>query len=210
MTSFNAFKAIHDFKLSRPSADALKDMSTHPHFLWTDFFSRKNTDKATIIDALSQNILFQTLNRKELRYISNYVYERSYQADEPIFAQADRGLGMYLIVKGKVAIRTQSPQPGHSGDVLVTVLRDGSFFGELALVDPDHIRTAHSIAMEKTSLIGFFKPDLTEILERKPDVGVKILFQLSVVLGRRLLETTEKITLLTKARGVTQLHEDIV
>ena len=45
-------------------------------------------------------------------------------------------------------------------------------------------------------LIGFFKPDLEDILERNPAMGVKILFQLSSVLGRRLLETTERITLL--------------
>ncbi len=59
-------------------------------------------------------------------------------------------------------------------------------------------------------LIGFFKPDLMEILERKPEMGAKIMFQLATVLGRRLLETTEKITLLTKARGLSQLHEDAV
>ncbi len=37
-----------------------------------------------------------------------------------------------------------------------------------------------------------------DILERKPAMGVKILLQLSTVLGRRLLETTEKISSLTR------------
>jgi len=67
-------------------------------------------------------------------------------------------------------------------------------------VDPDNIRTAAAVAVERTVVVGFFKPDLMELLERKPEMGVKILFQLSTVLGRRLLETTEKITALSRDR----------
>ncbi|NJM10327.1 MAG: hypothetical protein HC883_05575 [Bdellovibrionaceae bacterium] len=43
-------------------------------------------------------------------------------------------------------------------------------------------------------LIGFFRPDLFEILDRQPATGVKILLRLSEVLGRRLKETTLKVT----------------
>ena len=39
-----------------------------------------------------------------------------------------------------------------------------------------------------------------EIMERKPETGVKILFSLAKVLGRRLNETTEMITSLTKEK----------
>jgi len=181
-------------------------MRTHPHFLWTDLFRRRKAEQTSLIDALKENVLFRTLTGRELKYLTTLVYERIYQPDEPVFHQNDRGLGMYLIAKGRVAIKTQSAQ----SEALITVLSEGSFFGELALVDPDNIRTASAISMERTVLIGFFKPDLMEILERKPAMGVKILFQLSTVLGHRLLETTEKITLLTRARGVSQIHEDVV
>jgi CRP-like cAMP-binding protein len=181
-------------------------MTSHPHFLWADLFRRKKADQASLLDTLMENILFKTLTGREVRYLGGLVYERVYQPGEPVFQQNDRGLGMYIISKGRVAIKTNSVQ----GEVLVTTLTEGSFFGELALVDPDNIRTATAQAVDRTVLIGFFKPDLMEILERKPAMGVKILFQLSTVLGRRLLETTEKITLLTRARGVSQFHEDVV
>ena len=58
------------------------------------------------------------------------------------------------------------------------------------------------MATERSVLVGFFKPDLEDILERNPAMGVKILFQLSTVLGRRLLETTERITQLKSRKGV--------
>lgn len=181
-------------------------MRPHPHFLWSELFKRKQDGKVNVAHALRNNILFKNLTERELKYMANLVYERVYQPDEPIFREADRGIGMYLIVAGRVSIRTQSPQ----GEVMVTSLEEGSFFGELALVDPENIRSASAIATERTVVIGFFKPDLMELLERKPDLGVKILFQLSIVLGRRLLETTEKITLLTRARNLAEVYSDAV
>lgn len=169
--------------------------SAHPHFLWKDLF-RKGADRKTVIQILRENVLFATLTERELRYLANLVYERVYQPLETIFAQNDRGMGMYLIAKGRVGIKTLSPKasPSKSDLELVTELAEGSFFGELALVDPHNVRTASAIAMERTVVIGFFKPDLTEIMERKPAMGSKVLFQLSTVLGRRLSETTDKIT----------------
>ena len=185
-------------------------MASHPHFIWKDLFRPGNKEKRSILDALRENILFRTLNRRELNYLSNFVYERVYQTDEPVFQQNDRGIGMYIISKGRIAIKTTSPQ----GEMLVTVLKEGSFFGEIALVDHDNFRTASAVPLEKTVLVGFFKPDLMEILERKPDMGVKILFQLSMIIGRRLLETTERITMMKRAEPAptqpVRIHEDVV
>jgi CRP-like cAMP-binding protein len=68
-------------------------------------------------------------------------------------------------------------------------------------------RSATSVASEDTVLIGFFKPDLLEILERSPGTGVKVVFRLAEVLGRRLKETTEKISQLKKEiRLITEMQ----
>ena len=175
-------------------------MATHPHFIWKDLFRGVDAEKRSTIETLRENILFRTLSRRELSYLSNFVYERVYQANEPVFQQNDRGIGMYIIAKGRVAITTHGAQK----DTLVTLLEEGSFFGEVALVEPDNFRTASAIPAEKTVVVGFFKPDLMEILDRKPDMGVKILFQLCMVLGRRLTETTERISIMRRR------HEDTV
>ncbi|MFL5815586.1 MAG: Crp/Fnr family transcriptional regulator [Bdellovibrionia bacterium] len=166
-------------------------MNTHPHFLWKDLFN-KGKRRLDLLRILKENVLFSTLSMRELKYLSNFVYERTYESEEQIFEQGDRGVGMYLIASGRVAIRTHNSQ----GDVLHTVLNEGSFLGELALVDPQHLRTAQAIPLERSVLIGFFKPDLEDIIQRNPAMGVKILFQLSTVLGKRLLETTQRITVL--------------
>lgn len=170
-------------------------MATHPHFLWKDLFRRGKSENKTLTDILKENVLFCTLSGRELNYLSHFVYERVYQPDEPVFTQGDRGNGMYIIAKGRIAIKSQDAKDG----VLVTVLHEGSFFGEVALVDPNNLRTASALALDRTVTVGFFKPDLMEILERKPAMGVKILLQLAAVLGQRLIETTDKITDLKRA-----------
>jgi len=175
-------------------------MSSHPHFLWADLFRQDKPEKSLIPSALRENILFRTLSEREHKFLSTMVYERVYDAAEPIFRQGDRGFGLYIIAKGTVAIRTQGEG---SEQILVTKLNRGSFFGELSLLEMENLRSASAIALEKTVLVGFFKPDLKEILDRKPAMGVKILQQLALVLGTRLIETTGRLTG-QSAQGVSQ------
>ena len=176
----------------------------HPHLRWADLFRNQGTKQNDLMAILRENILFRTLNKRELRYLSNVVYERIYQPNEVIFEEGDRGFGMYFIINGRIAITSKGPE----GEALITLLGKGSFFGELSLIDPENIRTGTAISKDRSLLIGLFKPDLAEILERKPNMGVKILLQLSKVLGRRLLETTERITLLSTVRGLGQVRGD--
>lgn len=169
-------------------------------FLWLDLFSKKNTAEVTVLSTLKSNVLFAKLTPKEIKYVSEVVHVRNYVPGEIIFSQYEKGLGMYMIAKGAVEIRVKGEDQngGAENEILVTTLAAGSFFGELALIDTENKRTASSYAQGPTTLVGFFKPDLLEIMERKPATGVKILFQLSRVLGRRLSETTDLISTLRR------------
>lgn len=168
-------------------------MSFGNKFLWLDLFSKKNDIDLSILSHLKANQLFSTLSRRELKYVSTIVHIRNYEPGELIFKQYEKGLGGYMIARGGVEIKTRA-QDRTDVEVLITTLGAGSFFGELALIDSDTKRTASAYAKGATVLIGFFKPDLLEIMQRRPATGVKIIFQLAQILGRRLNETTELIT----------------
>ena len=166
-------------------------------FLWLDFFTRKNETQKETTETLKLNLLFKNLTNYELKLISRMVHQRRYERNESIFTQGEKGLGMYMIVKGRIEIQVHADGPLEPSVRIVTTLTDGSFFGELALIDDHNKRTASAFAKGPTTLLGFFKPDLMQIIERKPDVGVKILIQLSKILGKRLTETTELISQMT-------------
>jgi CRP-like cAMP-binding protein len=67
-------------------------------------------------------------------------------------------------------------------------LCSGDFFGELALLDEEP-RSAMAEAQEPSKLIGFFRTDLLTLMHRSPELGNKILINLSRVLGERLRQT---------------------
>lgn len=163
--------------------------------LWENIF-KKAAQEREIARILADNVLFRDLTTKELKFVEQIVHERHYRKSEFVFQQGEVGVGMYIIAKGSVDISLFDAQPlvgDAAKQVFVTKLEAGDFFGELSLVEDGGRRSASAIASEDSVLVGFFKPDLMEILERSPATGIKIIFRLSEVLGRRLKETTDKI-----------------
>lgn len=168
-------------------------------YVWENLF-RENGKNQSLRQKLKENILFQDLNFNELKLVEKIVNVRNYRPGEPIFKQGEVGVGMYIITTGTVNIYVEElqAQTGATYTTHVTQLKTGDFFGELALVESEGRRSASATAHEETVLIGFFKPDLLEIVERNPSAGVKILMRLGEVLGTRLRQTTARITELKK------------
>ena len=114
---------------------------------------------------------------------------------------------MYIIASGHVNITVEEARADKNKSphgIIITKLVSGDFFGELSLVEENGRRSATAIAEEDTSLIGFFKPDLLKILERRPGIGVKIALRLGEVIGRRLKETTVRVSILEEQLTLLQ------
>jgi len=170
-------------------------------YLWENVLNRKRNE-GDLFSFLKQSYLFQDLSNKELEFVCQIVHHRQYRAGEKIFAQNDPGVGMYLILSGCIDIVMKSAK-GNSEqvheDVFITRLEKGDFFGELSLVENPSFRSASAVSIDRSNLIGFFKPDLMQVIQRNPITGNKISMRLCEILGRRLRETTEKITDLVTA-----------
>lgn len=159
--------------------------------LWESLYKGKNNGTEFI---LKDNILFRGLSARELKFVAGIVHIRNYRAGETIFKQDQTGVGMYIIESGTVVISARSEtQSGHHEDITLTKLGEGDFFGELALVEENGKRSASAIAETNARLIGFFKPNLMDIIQRRPSTGVKIAMSLSEVLGKRLIETNKAL-----------------
>ena len=170
------------------------------NYIWDNIFRRPKKDADTRA-ALKENLLFRDLTDREFHVLEDIVHMRRYHAGEPIFRQDEVGVGMYIIMKGRVEIFVTdfSAPSDQTRDIFITQLTPGDFFGELSLVEENGRRTASAVAREETTLIGFFKPDLMEMRSRSPQTAIKIVFRLAEVLGRRLKETTEKVSELRRA-----------
>lgn len=173
----------------------VKERLTSQMYFWENFFSRSG-ERSTLREVLKKNVLFQDLTKNELRYLERVVHLRQYETGEYVFQQNERALGMYIITSGKVNVAVNSPDSEglKLKESLVTTLTEGAFLGEHSLIEADSVRTASAIAAEPTTLIAFLKPDLMDIVQRRPIMGLKITMQLAKVLSMRLRKTTEKLT----------------
>ena len=162
--------------------------------LWRNIFSGKSIQDGSTEAVLSRVPAFANLSPRELRGVAAIVHKREYKAGEPVFYQGDPGLGMYIIREGEVSIRIAERE---GEDEELTVLSDGDFFGELALLD-ESPRSATAICIKDCSLIGFFRTDLFELIDHKPELGIKIVLKLAEILAVRLRKTDKD---LSKFRG---------
>ena len=100
---------------------------------------------------------------------------------------------MYIILSGDVDIVHQVEDGSMQK---LAQLGAGDFFGEQALLD-ESPRTAAAIAASPCKAIGFFRPDLLELIESNPRLGLKIVMRLSQMISVRLRHTNR---LLKEAR----------
>ena len=154
--------------------------------LYENFFKNKESSDP-VLQVLGQVPIFENLTPKELKDLARLTHERSYKANEPVFKKLAPGEGMYVILKGTVEIKDPD------SNTTFATLGSGDFFGELALLDEEP-RSAMAVATEASELIGFFRTDLLTLMKRGPELGNKILLNLSRVLGERLRRTNLELT----------------
>jgi CRP/FNR family cyclic AMP-dependent transcriptional regulator len=147
---------------------------------------RKTT---TVEEMLSKIPVFETLKSRELRQVAGIVHRRQYIDGEYVCLQGDPGLGMYLIEQGEVSV-VLSGENGVKKEI--AVLKEGDFFGELSLLD-ESPRSASVIAKTDANLVGFFRPDLFEIMEETPATGLKIVLKVTEMIGERLRNSNQEL-----------------
>ncbi len=153
--------------------------------MYKNFF-RKQNNIDPILTTLERIPIFENLLKKELKNIAQLTHEREYKSKEYVFKKHAPAEGMYVILHGEIEIKDPK-----SGNVFAN-LHSGDFFGELALLDEEP-RSASAICNVPSRLIGFFRTDLLTLINRYPELGNKILLNLSRVLGERLRETNKNI-----------------
>jgi len=168
-------------------------------FLWSANPFKKNREQEAVAAALKNCYLFENFSIKELIDLKDRLHVRKYTVGENVFEQHQPGTGMYVLVSGTVAIEEEiffvdrnSNQETKKATVIENLV-SGDFFGELALVDEEHIRFATAKIIEPSLIIAFFKPDFMEFLKQHPNIGIKLSLRLAKVASERLKDAVEEI-----------------
>jgi CRP-like cAMP-binding protein len=136
-------------------------------------------------DVLKRVPLFNDLSEAELARFAEVTREREYPRNSVILFEDDPGDALYIVSAGQVKVVLI----GEDGrEVILSVLGDGDFFGEMSLID-DEPRSAHVIAMKDSQLLVLRRDDFQAQLQQHPSVALKLLR----VVVQRLRRADEKI-----------------
>ncbi|MDD5456826.1 MAG: cyclic nucleotide-binding domain-containing protein [Candidatus Margulisbacteria bacterium] len=162
--------------------------------------------------ALTNQLLLQqkqaTANMKRIKNIpwdilhgfKHNMTQTDYKKGSLIFEEGDYGDSMFLIEAGEVEISVTNKK-GES--VVLTVLKKGDFFGEMAMLT-DSYRTAKARASSECRLACLTKKDFNNLMETNQLLAL----ELSKVLSKRLSSTNRIITQQDNNRIILILAQD--
>lgn len=127
-------------------------------------------------NVLSKVPLFQGLKDRQLQRLADRMVERSYAAGDLIVKQGQGGEGFYVLISGK-AEATRERADGEK--VVVNNFGATDYFGELALLDEDGIRTASIVAVEPTTCLVLTRWDFLATLRQDAEMAVEILQEMA-------------------------------
>ena len=113
--------------------------------------------------------LFSDLTTSEFIAVALLLVRRVAKAGEVIVREGDPGDSMFIVSTGEV--RATILRDGRQ--VPVATMRDGDFFGEMAVLSGEP-RTATVTALKSTELLELSREHLSEICGRHPEVEAKI------------------------------------
>jgi len=125
---------------------------------------------------LSKVPLFQRLKDRQLQRLADRMVERKFGAGETIVKQGQGGEGFFIIISGKAeAVRER----GDGETAVVNVFGPTDFFGELALLDEEGVRTATIKTTQPTECLVLTRWDFLAVLKQDAEMAVDILQELA-------------------------------
>jgi len=115
-----------------------------------------------MIEILKNIPFFAELSDEDLQAIAEKIQMQYFAEDHVIFEEGDPGDVMYIIKRGQVQVVRDN--------TILAVLKDGQFFGEMALVS-DEPRNATIKTITDLEALILPKDDFRNLLETKPSIA---------------------------------------
>ncbi len=119
-----------------------------------------------VIERLSKVPIFSGCSKKELTTIARVVREIKHPAGSVIAAEGEPGAGLFVLDEGEADVAVGGKRVNH--------LKEGDFFGEMALLDGGP-RTATVTATTEVSLFALTSWVFRGLVTEHPGIGMRML-----------------------------------
>jgi CRP/FNR family cyclic AMP-dependent transcriptional regulator len=114
------------------------------------------------IELIKKIPLFSKLSKKGLEDVAHIADEIDLPAGKVMAQEGDRGREFFVLLEGEADVT--------KGDRSINTMKDGDFFGEIALVTKMP-RTASVTATSDVRVLVINEHDFTALLKRSPEIG---------------------------------------
>jgi CRP/FNR family cyclic AMP-dependent transcriptional regulator len=128
----------------------------------------KNT--CDILWQLKQFDLLAQLNEDQLKKLSQWVKDRSFQKGELIYLPGEPSESVYFLKNGKVKLSYLGPE---GKEFTVSMLEEGEPFGEMSVVGEEN-RNLKAEALEDSVLCTVSKRDFLHFADQTPKLSLKV------------------------------------
>ncbi|GAB4329063.1 MAG: Crp/Fnr family transcriptional regulator [Calditrichia bacterium] len=127
------------------------------------------------IEVLRTIPLFSELSDKDLEKVCQVASKKRYYKDNLILIEEEVGSTMFVILNGRVKISRISDD---GREVILSILNDGDFFGEMSLLD-GHTRSANVTAIDDSELMVIRREEFLQLLHDFPQIAINLLKELA-------------------------------
>ena len=132
--------------------------------------------------------IFSELTEEELAALSRLALRKRYPKDAVVFFENEEGDFFFMILEGRIKVTIL----GDDGrEVILSMLQEGDFFGEMALLDNEP-RSATAIAVEESELLSLHRTDFQGVIGDNLAISVALI----KVLTARLRKANHQISTL--------------
>jgi len=137
------------------------------------------------VQLLRQVSIFAELPQEIVADLAKRVWQKTAEAGSVIVSHEEAGDALFVIASGKVKVVLY----GETGrEIILSILRAGDFFGEMALLDKQP-RSSNVVAVEESQLLGLDREAFQTHLTAHPPTALAVLAEMS----RRLRHADEVI-----------------
>lgn len=142
------------------------------------------------LQVLRQVDLFRNLDSVQLAHLASIMEEQVWPKGTVLFREGDKAEYFYVIYKGQVRI---SKMVGGFGEEALAILKEGSYFGEMELIDASLARAAQATAHDDCILQAFKVGDFHQLLSADHELALAVSWSFVRTLSERLRATNDHV-----------------
>jgi CRP/FNR family cyclic AMP-dependent transcriptional regulator len=160
------------------------------------------------VEIIKETFIFNDLDEQEVADILKITKERMFSKGETVMQEGQEGDSMYIVADGQVEVSKTLTMKGAGGDFTKRekILKrwkaeDNVVFGEIAMIDREN-RSASVVTTTDCILLEIKREDLLDLIEKRPQMGIKILKRMAQLLASRLRQSSQDVIRLTTALSI--------